>query len=121
MPRLPFTIDDALWRFNTKHLSMCFFATPEDLDPADAFQFEEDIEAVRSSAVEWFTAWVVVYGPNEEVLGYDVLGGCAYKNFSDFYGSRGDYFTDMVTHAASEARTTILAKRDAYGAIHVRA
>lgn len=35
-----------IWRFETPRYTIGYWAEPEDMDPADSFQFEEDIEAV---------------------------------------------------------------------------
>ena len=52
---------ETIWEFRTRHFLVTFDVTPEECDPADSFEFAEDIEAVRSGAVDWFTARVAVY------------------------------------------------------------
>lgn len=125
-----------LWRFETRALAVVCYAEPEELDPADSFDFDEDIEAVRSGAVDWFCAVVEVQDRESgEVLGSDVLGACAYKSARDFVTGHRDpkpenrncfatlvkhtichYFPSMVGQACSEARKTL--RR--LGAIRVR-
>ncbi len=112
-------VDNAAWSFETAQFFTGFYAEPEDLDPADSFQFEEDIEAVRSGSVEWFCAAVRVYfknssdNPHEWLeVGADYLGGCAYNSVREFYTAHrahksGDYFTDMIREALGAARTTL--------------
>lgn len=130
-----------LWTHETARFLIAFHAEPEDTDPADSFEREDDIEAVRNGSVEWFQAVVEVYGPEGELLGADSLGGCAYNSIREFYEShrdadplnrnssimraaRGDnvcichYFPDMVRNAISEARKHISARGEAYARIH---
>ncbi len=82
-----FEPSEAVWQFCTPRFRVVLFAEPEDMDPADSFSDERDIEAVRLGAVEWFSATVIVYGPDGEVWGRDDLGGCAYKSLREFYSS----------------------------------
>jgi hypothetical protein len=113
-----------LWRFETARFAVVCEALPEDMDPADSFDFEEDIQAVRNGEVEWFCARVRVLDNDGRELGSDTLGGCAYKTYSDFItahrtaaaDSRNTleakahhvvfchYFPDMVRQALGEAR-----------------
>lgn len=120
---------ETAWEFNTKRFRIALEIEPEDMDPADSFQFEDDIEAVRSGAVEWFQARVVVYLDGREV-GADSLGGCAYNSVREFYTSHRDsdplnrnssimraakgsnvclchYFPGMVAEAVRLARLTL--------------
>lgn len=130
--------NDAAWSFETARFFVGFYAQPEELDPADSFQFQDDIDAVRSGDVEWFSALVRVYvkeGEHESdwlEVGADVLGGCAYKTVREFYTSHRDpdpmnrncsimraarganvvichYFPDMVRAAVAEARKALCA------------
>jgi len=78
---------DDVWQFQTPRSASCLFCELEDMDPADSFQFDDDIEAVRSGAVEWFQATVCVYGPDGTIWGRDDLGGCAYKTLREFYSA----------------------------------
>jgi hypothetical protein len=120
------------WEFATANFRVVFSTIPEECDPADSFDFEEDIEAVRSGAVDWFTALVTVYGPDGVELGGDSLGCCAYDSVRDFMTSHrdadpmnrncslmrashpagpnvciGHYFPDMVRQACKAARETM--------------
>jgi hypothetical protein len=101
---------DNLWSFNTSRFCVTCDATPEYTDPADAFCFDDDIEAVRSGAVDWFVARVRVTMDGREI-GADYLGGCAYARASDFVkgDNRDGYFRDMVRQALQEARATLAA------------
>jgi hypothetical protein len=91
-------IDDALWQFHTARYSVALFAEPEDLDPADSFCDERDIEFARGAYGErgwgcsgeparWFCAVVTVYGPDGKLIGSDYLGGCSYESFREFYSA----------------------------------
>lgn len=81
-----------------------FSAAPEDTNPADSFEFEEDIEMVRSGACEWFVARVTA-SKSGIILGEDYLGGCAYANVCDFL--EGGYFEDMRAEAVRLARENL--------------
>lgn len=99
---------ETVWQFHTARFCVALEVTPELDDPADHFQFDEDIEAIRDGSLAWFCARVVVYLNGREV-GSDVLGGCAYASVEDFRTSHiehggGDYFTDMMHEACKEAR-----------------
>jgi hypothetical protein len=122
---------ETVWTFDTPNFRVTLEVTPEDMDPADSFEFQEDIDAVRERRVEWFIAKVAVYFGDDpehlEEIGADVLGGCAYKTVREFYTSHRDpdpmnrncsimratkgqnvvichYFPDMVQQAIAEAR-----------------
>lgn len=90
--------DDAAWSFETATLFIGLYTEPENMDPADSFEFPEDIEAVRSGEVEWFSASVRVYLKGEDdtyctdwrEIGSDHLGGCAYTTVREFYTSHRD-------------------------------
>jgi hypothetical protein len=118
------------WRFETANLSVVFETTPCLDDPADSFEFEEDIEAVRSERVAWFDARVRVLARGNE-LAADYLSGCAYVSIRDFIEPHRDrdpmnrnssimraanggnvvichYFPGMVATACAEAREELL-------------
>ena len=123
---------DVLWSFETANFGVRLQVRPCEDDPADSFSFEEDVEAVRSGAVEWFDAVVTVYlreePENREIeLGWDTLCCCAYKTVEQFYTSHRDpdplnrnstiyrakngqnhvichYFPSMVREAIADAR-----------------
>lgn len=119
------------WEFRTEHFRVALEIEPEECDPADCFEFDKDIEAVRNGDVEWFCAIVSVYATigehNETRVGYSSLGACAYASISDFYTSHRDpdpmnrnctimraskgknvgichYFPSMVAEAIQDAR-----------------
>jgi hypothetical protein len=121
--------DNTIWSFETARFAVVCRAEPEDLDPADSFEFEDDIEFARSGdPAAWFCAVVEVREKESgAVIGRDVLGGCSYRSFADFTESHwdspadgrntfavkarntviGHYFPDMVRVAIDEARATI--------------
>jgi hypothetical protein len=132
---------ETVWTFKTANFTVALEVMPEDMDPADSFEFAEDIAAVRNGDVAWFQASVVVYGHDGEELGRDSLGGCAYANVRDFYTShrdadpmnrncsimraaRGDnvvicdYFPSMVRAAITEARAAMARRSKVYGGSH---
>ena len=118
---------EPLWQFDTANFRVCFYAEPCQDDPADSFEFMEDIEGVRSGKYDWFNAHVVVYfgastDGDLEKVGSDVLCCCAYERARDFakVGQR-DYFVDMVRHAIGEARKVVALKRDRFNAVRLRA
>lgn len=95
-----------LWSFATPRYTIAYWAEPEDMDPADSYEFDEDIEAVRSGAVDWFCAFVGAFDRNGDLIDYDVLGGCGYTTASSFAEgeNRDGYFRDMVRQAIRYAR-----------------
>lgn len=128
---------DFAWTHETARFLVALHIEPEDMDPADYFEFPEDIAAVRNGDVEWFQASVIVYGPDGEELGSDSLGGCAYDTVREFYESHRDidpmnrnssimraangertaichYFPEMVRNAITQARKTMAERRGAY-------
>jgi len=80
---------ETVWEFNTARFRVTLEIEPEDMDPADSFEFQEDIDAVRNGTVEWFQAVVSVYLDGKRV-GWDSLGGCAYYSVREFYTSHRD-------------------------------
>lgn len=123
--------EETVWSFKTRNFTVELRISPEDMDPADSFQFDEDIEMVRSGAVEWFCARVVV-SKNGHEIGSDSLGGCAYRTIEEFYTSHRDpnpmhrnstvfraahgqnaaichYFPSMISEAIADARRTLQA------------
>lgn len=119
---------ETVWEFKTARFRVALEVSPEDMDPADSFEFQDDIDAVKSGTVEWFCATVAVYLDGRKV-GSDSLGGCAYNTVKEFYTSHrdpdpmnrncsimrakrgkvsiGHYFPDMVAEAISDARRTL--------------
>lgn len=132
MPWHDTQVQNAVWSFETARFLITFEAEPCEDDPADSFEFAEDIEAVRSGAVEWFNAHVIVYHKCDSCddwheIARDVLCCCAYRTIEEFHTShrdpdpmnrncsivrtaRGDnvaichYFPDMVSQSIAEAR-----------------
>lgn len=120
---------ETVWSFTTENFEVRLCIEPEDTDPADSFEFAEDIKAVRDGTVEWFAATVEVL-KNGHVIGSDHLGCCAYKTVREFYESHRDkdpmnrncslmravrgsnvvichYFPGMVYNAIADARHTL--------------
>lgn len=120
---------ETVWEFNTARFRVALEIEPEYMDPADSFQFEQDIDAVRNGNVEWFCACVSVYLDDKRIA-WDSLGGCAYYTVREFYESHRDpdpmnrnctqyravhgencvvchYFPDLVRQAIAEARRAI--------------
>ena len=117
------------YRFETAKFEIVCNAEPEYLDPADSFQFDDDIEFARSGdPAAWFCAIVTVTEKcSGAIIGRDVLGGCSYRSFEDFTESHRDpdpsnrntlamaaqkraichYFPSMINTAVAEARATI--------------
>jgi hypothetical protein len=120
---------ETVWSFRTRNFIVTFDVAPEDTDPADHFEFPEDIEAVRNGEVEWFCARVTVRFLDADVsegsiVGADHLGGCAYASVNEFRESHFrlptnsrntlavkatgtvicDYFPSMVREAVANAR-----------------
>lgn len=118
-----------VWKFETARFCVTLSFEPEEMDPADSFEFQEDIDAIRNGDVLWFCAVLRVFCGGNEVA-RDVLGGCAYRSIDEFIAahrdpdpmnrnssimraSRGDrtvishYFPDMVRQAVADARRTV--------------
>jgi len=124
-----YTEDNELWRFETARYAVTLHAIEEDMDPSDSFESEDDVEFARSGdPAAWFCAAVRVVNKKTGIeLGSDVLGGCSYKSFRDFYSGHRDrdpanrntlamkaknvvichYFPDMVSQAIDNARDTL--------------
>jgi hypothetical protein len=86
---------EAIWSFETKHFRIEFQAHDEDMDPADSFQFREDIDMVQRGEVAWFCAAVIVYHRRSKreawrEIASDYLGGCAYSDVMEFITSHRD-------------------------------
>lgn len=129
---------ETVWSFETAHFTVKLQVCDETMDPADSFQFDEDIEMVRNGDVLWFGARCVVEFDGVEV-GDDFLGGCAYHDIDEFLSGHRDrdpmnrncsvmraqrgqnvvichYFPGMVSAAIADARKTLAKAR----ATHVR-
>jgi hypothetical protein len=78
----------ALWQFHTANYSIALFAEHEDVNPSDSFDNPKDVEfASDGDPAHWFCAVVCVYGPDGAVIGMDMLGGCSYHSFREFYSA----------------------------------
>lgn len=122
--------DSAEWSFETARFFVGFYADAEDMDPADSFGRDDDIEFAREDiAGHWFSAAVRVFLKSDspydwKEVGADHLGGCSYNSIEEFYTSHRNpdpanrntlankdkgivichYFPDMVRIAIAEAR-----------------
>lgn len=104
--------DNEIWRFETARYAVTCHALVEDCDPADSFQFEDDIAFARSAngyGPQWFMACVRVVNTETGIeLGTDYLGGCSYNSFDEFVTpQKSGYFPDMVRGAIRETRATL--------------
>jgi hypothetical protein len=98
---------DTIWSFETARFRVTCDVTPEDTDPADCFDNDDDVEMVRSGAVDWFTARLRVTLDGAEIA-TDYLGACAYACAADFARKdRDGYFRDMVRSAIADARRAL--------------
>jgi hypothetical protein len=95
-----------IWRFETASFVVRCLVHEEDMNPADSFEDSEAIEDIREGRCDWFRVEMRVETKNGNLLGSDHLGGCAYRNASDFAKSpdRDGYFRDMVYEAIRDAR-----------------
>lgn len=83
-------------------------AEPEDMDPADSFEFPEDIAIARRGGWNWFQAcvtarWTDANGVNFQ--GSDHLGGCSYASEEDF--KKDGYYTAMKAEALADLNKNI--------------
>lgn len=104
--------DNEIWRFETARYVVTCHALVEDMDPADSFQFDEDIAFARSAdgyGPQWFIACVRVVNKDTGIeLGADYLGGCSYNSFEEFVApQKSGYFPDMVHAAIRDARAIL--------------
>ena len=78
----------ALWRFDTARFTVALFAEDEDTPPKGHFCDPRD-EAFASDGdpAHWFCAVVAIYDENGERIAHDVLGGCSYNSFREFYSA----------------------------------
>ena len=115
-----------MWSFETARFVVVLYAEPEDMDPADSFEFADDIAFARTGDfAHWFCAVVEIEDKaTGEILGRDTLGGCSYNSLAEFWQyhfaapaecrntlarkAKGiytcDYFPSLVREAISEAR-----------------
>ncbi len=98
---------DTIWSFQTERFRIMCDVTPEDTDPADCFDNDDDVEMVRSGAVDWFVARLRVTLDGAEIA-TAYLGACAYACAADFARKdRNGYFRDMVRSAIADARRAL--------------
>lgn len=121
---------DVIYSFKTANLSVMAYAEPEDTDPADLFDFQEDIDAINNGDVEYFQVTVeITHNHTGGELGSDYLGGCSYNSTDEFVDSHRDrnpmnrncsvyrakhpnsvichYFPSMIRQACDEARDNL--------------
>ena len=83
-----------------------FFAAPEDIDPAGQFHDPQDVADILEGRLARFVAKVTASKLGVE-LASDYLGGCAYRDVSDFVRESGGYYDDMRNAVIKDARNTI--------------
>lgn len=77
-----------LWRFDTARYTVALWAEDEDMAPSDSFYNERDIAYASSGdPAHWFCAFVGVFDENGNYVSHDVLGGCSYGSFREFYSA----------------------------------
>ena len=131
------------WSFTTNRFTVTLDIHPCEDDPEDFFEFEEDVEAIRSGDVLWFDARVRVYGL-DTILAEEHLCGNSYDTIEDFLtghrdadpmnrncslmrAEKGDnvcichYFPDMIRCAISDARNTFATLKKTYQNTNLRA
>lgn len=99
-----------VWEFNTARFRIVAEVTDSDIDPRDHFEFAEDVEAVTSGRVQWFDARVRVILDNEDEVGSDYLGACAYSDPEELFRH----------HASLTAELRDLRKRHASALRHAK-
>ena len=83
------------------------YAAPEDTNPNDQFDDNgETAEAISNGTYEWFMVKVTASKAGVE-LAEDYLGGCCYKNISDFISEPDGYYADMIIGVTDEANDKI--------------
>jgi hypothetical protein len=124
-------MSERIYSFDTANLHIVAYAEPEEMDPTDSFDSDDDVEAIRSGDVEWFSVKVEVkHSYTGALLGFSSLGCCAYKSTDDFVEGHRDpnpmnrncsimrdklgsnvsichYFPDMIREACDEARINL--------------
>ena len=85
-----------VWRFETARLAVVAEITDCLDDPADSFQFPEDIESVRSGRVAWFDARVRVLDlESGQGYGADYLSCCAYDKPEELFRAHATTQADL--------------------------
>ena len=121
---------EEMWRFSTPNYTVAAEVAPCEDDPADSFEFDDDIQAVRDGSVDWFDVRVRVLARGREI-GADYLCCCAYTTADEFFTGHRDpdplnrnssvmravrgenvaichYFPSMVSEAIRKARATAI-------------
>lgn len=129
-------METEIYRFETERFAISAIATPCDDDPAECFQFDEDIEMVRNGECEWFDV-IVTVELDGQPIGDDCLCACAYKTIDEFVeghrdadplnrnssimrAAKGDnvaichYFPDMIHQAIRDARQNLIKTKSIY-------
>jgi hypothetical protein len=120
---------ETVWTFKTARFTVALELSECQDDPADSFDDQRDVDAIRNGLVEWFDAQVSVY-LDKQCVGSDSLGGCSYTTMNEFWtahrdpdplnrnssimrAAKGDnvcichYFPSMVQQALTAARKNI--------------
>lgn len=102
---------DTVWTWSTANYTISLGVADEDMDPADSFEFDDDIAFAREGGWHWFCARVqITFGESDEVVGSVYLGGCSYRSLQEFIAPGPGYFRDMIREAVREARQTMAGK-----------
>jgi len=94
-----------IWESKTARFTVACDVAPEDFSPRD--HFDDDTAAeIEAGHFDWFQVRVRVLLDHRFEIGVDYLGGCCYRNATDFVDSehRDGYFRDMVRAAIADAR-----------------
>lgn len=120
---------ETVWQFDTARFSIIATVAPCEDDPADSFEDEEAINAIRAGEYEWFNVQITVYLDGVRIAD-DTLCACAYKTIAEFLNGHRDadpmnrnssimrqarggnvvichYFPDMVFEAVKMARENV--------------
>jgi hypothetical protein len=88
--------DAIIWQFHTARFRVVCHVDNDEINPADSFEFPDDIEFAREGGSHWFVAFVSVWYQEDEnderltYLAHDCLGGCSYRSFDEFVSSHRD-------------------------------
>ena len=101
---------EKIWSFCTPNITISCDVAPEEESPHGAFDDDGEAERmIENGELDWFMVRVRVLKCGVE-LSVDYLGGCAYRNATDFVSgeNRDGYFRDMVREAIADARKKLV-------------
>ena len=95
-----------LWTFKTARFTVTLACSPEEC--GDVYWADKETLEKLDNGTYVNVCFRVQVKLDGDVIGEDYLGNGVYEDVRDFYcehrGTRGSYFTDMVTEAIREAR-----------------